>query len=61
MLPSGRSKGEPHEFFQTCIKSMLSIPGVAVGVGSACGARAKKRVNWHLDSASAMVLCCPGR
>lgn len=38
---------------------MLRTPGVAVGLGSACGARAKKGVNWHLESASAMALCCP--
>ena len=55
------SEGKPHEVFDSRIQIVLSIPGVVVGTRSACGARAKKQLNWRLDSASAMVLCRPGR
>lgn len=57
----GRCEGMLDYFFQTNSQSSLRTPGVGVGLGSACGAKEKKRVNCCLDSASAMGFSFQGR
>ena len=59
--PSGGSQRRSDEVLQTGVQIVFRIPGVVVGLLSACGARAKKRVNWLLESASATSFSFPGR
>ena len=57
----GGCKGMLDHFLQVDSQSVLRTPGVGVALGSACGAREKKRVNCCLDNASAMEFSFPGR
>ena len=54
-------EGMLDHFLQADSHSVLRTAEVGMALGSACGAREKKRVNCCLDNASAMEFSFPGR
>ena len=59
--PGRLGEGAGNEVAQVSAHREVRVPGIAVGVLSAWGARTKKRVNCIRERASASVFLVPGR